>query len=174
MMLQRAKMLTALAAGLIGVIFLLPVAFNVKGQSRKGRLSWPKKEGAYTATSSATIPAFPRKWSGYRRDSKSDGTLRVFEGQGWQTIDELSPQQSGCSGGVFMFRWRVGNPNVRVVTAIGYSTDNIYKRARAGSYGYIYGTFCEQPMFRFADNARDDGSNSVDIYYEVEWWRAAP
>ena len=173
-MVQVAKMRLVLTIGLLGAVFLLPLAFNVKSQPRSRRLSWPKKEGAYIAKSSAAIPAFPRTLSGYRPVDNSNGTLRVFEGQGWQTIYEFPYQQNACDSSAFMIRWRVSNPNVRVVTAIGYSTDNPYTRARASSHGFMYGTACEQPMFRYADNVRDDGSNLVDIYYEVKFWRAAP
>jgi hypothetical protein len=182
-MMKTAKVRIGLAAVLLGAVFLLPTTFSVKSQSRNGRLSWPKKQGVYIAKSSATTPAFPRTLSGFRSENnkdfwgnsfKSSGSLRVFEGAGWEAIYEFPNTQNQCSAGVFMIRWRVANPNVRVVSAIGYSTDNPYTRASASGHGYMYGTNCEQPMFRFADNVRDDGANLVDVYYELKFWQAAP
>ena len=170
-----------IAVALLTAVSLLSGTFTVSSQSRRG--SWPRRQGVFVANSSATIPAFPRALSGYRSQGNRDfwgnpietlGTVRVFEGQSWETIFEFPNTQNQCSAGVFMVRWRVANPNIRVASAIGYSTDNPYTRARASSYGYMYGTNCEQPMWRLADNVRDDGGNLVDIYYELKFWRAAP
>lgn len=167
----------------LAVFCFLPVGFNASSQTRRTRTPWPKKQGAYVSTSSETIPDFPRALSGYRSEVNTDfwgnsfktrGSLRVFEGQGWETIYEFPNTQNGCSAGLFMIRWRVANPNVRVASAVGYSTDNPYTRARASNYGYMFGTNCEQPMFRYADNVKDDGSNLVDVYYELKFWQAAP
>lgn len=178
--LKTARLSVGLAAALLGAALLLPITL---GQTRRGGTSWPKRQGAYVATSSATIPAFPRALSGYRSEAGKDfwgnpfetrGTIRVFEGQGWETIYEFPNTQNSCSAGVFMIRWRVANPNVRVASATGYSTDNPSARARAAGYGYMYGHNCEQPMFRFADVVKDDGSNLVDVYYEIKFWQAVP
>ena len=77
-----------------------------------------------------------------------------------------------CSDGVFMIRWRSANPNVRTATNIGYSTDVLSGTAKTGAFGYMYGTNCEEPLFKFA--SAGDSSTLEDIYYELKFWRAAP
>ena len=141
------------------------------------------KEGAFTAKSSAKIPAFPKTLRGFRSSGKKDywgesfetsGSLRVFGGQSWETIydgpTEFPHTMNHCSDGVFMVRWRAAYPSVKVKSAVGYLTDNVTHTAPAASFGYMYGSSCEMPLFMFAKNNNELG----DIYYEVKFWKAAP
>ena len=145
--------------------------------------SWPKNQGVYIASSSETIPIFPRALSGYRSESNKDfwgetfasrGTLRIFDSNGWEGIPDFPSTMNGCSAGVFMIRWRSAHPNVCIASTLGYSTDVTYGKPKTGSFGYMYGNNCEQPLFRFADPHDSNETNLVDIYYELKFWQAAP
>jgi hypothetical protein len=80
---------------------------------------------------------------------------------------------NGCSAGVFMIRWRSANPEIRVQSSVRYS-GNTAAAVKTGSFGYMTGSNCEQPMFSFGDTTSANGSNLVDIYYELKFWQAAP
>jgi len=45
---------------------------------------------------------------------------------------------------------------------------------KIGSFGYMSGTNCEQPMFKFSGAVNGDKSTLVDVYYELKFWQAAP
>jgi TIR domain len=141
------------------------------------RPPWPEEMGAYVAASSETIPNFPEVLSGYRSENNKDfwgnafdcrGTIRVFDGNGWEGIWGFPNTMNGCSAGVFMIRWRSSSPDIPVSTIVGYAPDTAYGEAKTGSFGYMYGTNCEQPLFKVA------GASLVDVYYELKFWRAAP
>ena len=72
-----------------------------------------------------------------------------------------------------MIRWRLSNPNVLVQSSVRYSKD-VKAEMKAGSFGYMSGTNCEQPMFKFAGARNFDKSTLVDVYYELKFWQAAP
>lgn len=142
--------------------------------------SWPKDKGEYIATSSEGIPAFPRTLSGYRSENGKDfwdkpfpsrGTVRIFQGNDWQGLPSFPNTMNGCSSGVFMIRWRSSDPNVRVQSSVRYSK-NTSGTMKDGSFGYMSGTNCEQPMFKFGSTG--DKSTLVDVYYELKFWQAAP
>lgn len=150
--------------------------------------AWPKKLGAFTSISGKAIPAFPKtlrefRFSGRKKDYfgdafESTGTVRVFEGNEWETIydgaTEFPHTMNSCGKGEFMVRWRSANPQVKVLSAVGYLTDNITFKAKAANYGYLYGTNCQMPLFKFANAVGGNESTLVDIYYEVKFWEAAP
>lgn len=195
-MLQRNTMHIGITSGLLAAGFLLPIMLNVRSQTRSARPAWPKKEGVYIATSSETIPLFPRALTGYRSIRNKDywnepfastGAIRVFEGTGWEIITDSINQpnrkdrsanfplsMNHCSDGVFMIRWRSGNPNVRVASALGYHYSGVVSGTKTGRFGYMYGTNCEEPMFKFAGTLNGNRSGIVDIYYELKFWQAAP
>lgn len=146
---------------------------------------WPKRQGVYIAKSSAAIPAFPRKISEFRfaganrdfwgKHYDTEGSTRIFEGNDWEELYEFPNTMNHCTTGVWMLRWRSANPAVKISTRIA---NNNYDQGmtpwKTGTYGYMYGTNCEQPYFKFASVARGNGSNLVDIYYEIKFWKAAP
>ena len=70
-----------------------------------------------------------------------------------------------------MIRWRSSDPTVLVQSSVRYSKD-ITGTMKAGRFGYMSGTNCEQPMFKFG-SARN-GDTLVDVYYELKFWQAAP
>jgi len=167
------------------VIIVVAVLFfpTLVGAQRAGRPTWPKKEGVYLATSSKTIPLFARALTGYRDAGNMDfwdrpftlhGTIRIFEGTGWAEIPEFPNSGNHCGEGMFMIRWRSANPDVSVASTLGFSPDTGSVKAKIGSFGYMFGTNCEQPLFKFAGAVKGNKSNLVDIYYELKFWQAAP
>lgn len=143
--------------------------------------SWPKAMGEYVATSGESVPPFPSTLTGYRSSEGEDFwgkpyprpvPLRVFQGEGWQGLQDFPNTMNGCSAGVFMIRWRLSDPNVRVESSVRSGPDDTTANSKAGVFGYMVGSNCEQPMFRFA--AATDGSTLVDVYYEIKFWQAAP
>jgi hypothetical protein len=162
---------------LIAVLFLLGAA-----QSQQRRPAWPKQLDAYVATSSETIPLFPRTWSGFRSEDGKDfwgqpfsnrGTIRVFQGKDWQGISKFPNTMNGCSSGVFMIRWRSAYATDRIQTsAVNNAAVASRSQTKPGVFGYMSGTNCDQPMFKFADS--NNGDTLVDVYYELKFWQAAP
>ena len=162
---------------LVTVLFLLGAA-----QSQQRRPARPKQFGAYITTSSKTIPLFPNALSGYRFEEGKDfwgkpfssrGTIRVFKGQDWEGISKFPNTMNGCSSGVFMIRWRSAYATDRISTsAVNNAAVASKSETKPGVFGYMSGTNCDQPMFKFADSRNDD--TLVDIYYELKFWQAAP
>jgi hypothetical protein len=151
---------------------------------RPARQSWPKQSGTYIAPSSETIPPFPSEWSGYRFAAGTDfwgkpfsesGTIRVFQGGGWHGILNFPATMNGCSSGVFMIRWRSAHPDTPVESSVrSYNAAVAVDTKPAQGFGYMSGTNCEQPMFRFPDEPNRHGATLVDVYYELKFWQAAP
>jgi hypothetical protein len=175
---NRMKTYFGFAAVLIAVV--LPL--TATSQRSPDSPMWPKQAGAYIATSSEAIPAFPKQLSGYRSEEGKDfwskpfstkGTLRVFRGNDWQGIGKFPNTMNGCSSGVFMIRWRSAYPTDRIESTVAYSAAVASGSApKTGVFGYMSGTNCEQPMFKFAGSS--SGDTLVDIYYELKFWQAAP
>jgi hypothetical protein len=148
------------------------------------RPSWPQELGAYIASSSETIAAFPTEFSGYRHESGKDfwgksaiekGTIRIFQGRGWQGIHKFPATMNGCSSGVFMIRWRSAHPDSPIESSLrSYNGAIATDTKPAQGFGYMFGTNCHQPMFKFPDGPNPDGGTLVDVYYELKFWQAAP
>ena len=148
---------------------------------REHRLAWPKGKAPYIAASSDAIPPFPDMLTGFRpagedkdfwdKPFPAKGSVRVFAGAGWQGIPDFPKTMNGCSHGVFMIRWRSADSAVLVRSSVRYSTES-KRHEKAGAFGYMSGTNCEQPMFRFRN--ADNGATLVDVFYELKFWQAAP
>jgi hypothetical protein len=158
---------------------------NTTGQSNQhGQSRWPSEPGAYLAASSSTIPAFPSQLDGFRSERGMDfwgkpfrvtGTVRIFEGNGWQGIPKFPSTMNGCSSGYFMIRWRTASRYTAVESSVRPSATVAGRPgAKTGAFGYMSGTNCEQPMFDFGNIRRADGATLVDVYYELKFWQAAP
>jgi hypothetical protein len=139
---------------------------------------WSK--GVFVTTSSEVIPPFPLRLSGYRSEENKDfwnkpfplrGSIRVFNEKPLEGIPDFPNTMNGCSSGVFMIRWRSADPNVLIESSVRYSSD-VPGETKTGVFGYMSGTNCEQPMFRFRRSA--NGNTLVDVYYELKFWQAAP
>lgn len=163
-------------------VYLVLALFVEVGIS-SSRPSWPKynpKGGVYIAKSSETIPFFPKALSGYRSENNLDyfdnpfppkGRLRIFQSNVWTGIPDFPGWANRCGEGIFMLRWRSSNPDVHIVSTMAYAPTSSYiKNTQTGAFGYIYGTNCEQPWFKFIG----DPNTVADIYYEVKFWQAAP
>jgi hypothetical protein len=160
------------------------------GAQRAVRSGWPKKDGVYLATSSETIPAFPRVLTGHRPTGDLDywdnpltvelhGSVRISQGFGWQGIsDDFPMTMNHCSDGMFMIRWRSANPDVLVSSMLAHEINYRYpfpgNTVQTGRFGYMQGFNCVQPAFKFLRAINRNKSNLVDIYYELKFWRAAP
>jgi hypothetical protein len=158
-----------------GIQFALP-----ENQQSTTPPAWPNEQGVYIAETSEGIPTFPIMLSGYRSEENKDfwnnpflirGSIRVFEGGDWTGIWKFPNTMNGCSAGVFMIRWRSADPNVGIRASVRHSSTS-QGDEETGTFGYMSGTNCEQPMFKFAES-RHDG-NLADVYYELKFWRAAP
>ncbi len=157
------------------------------GGSQQGAVSleWPKDLGAYIATSSEDIPLFPCTLSGFRSEDGKDfwgkpfstrGWIRISQGNDWEGIWKFPNTMNGCSRGIFMIRWRSADPNILVHSVLAYSAAVASKsEAKTGIFGYMSGTNCDQPMFKFADSPyRIRGTLLVDLFYELKFWQATP
>lgn len=153
------------------------------GGQRKSRSVWPNKEGVYLATSSETIPQFARVLTGYRSTGNMDywdhpftlhGSIRIFQGNGWEGIPDFPMTMNHCSDGLFMFRWRSANPDVRLESALGYHYSGVIFARKTGTFGYMQGHNCEEPLFKIAGIRNRNESTLVDVYYKLKFWRAAP
>jgi hypothetical protein len=167
---------------ILAILVLIAGWQAVAAQAQRSTVEWPKDKGAYIATSSESIPTFPRTLSGYRSENDKDfwdkpflsrGTVRIFQGNGWQGLPKFPNTMNGCSSGVFMIRWRLSNANVLVQSSVRYSK-NVEAETKTGSFGYMSGTNCQQPMFKFEGTRNGDESTLVDVYYELKFWQAAP
>lgn len=145
---------------------------------------WTRNYGVNTATSSEAIPSFPDILSGYRFVGENKdfwgnsfdcrGSIRILQDNDWAGIQDFPNTMNNCSAGVFMIRWRSSNPDFSISSTVAYSEETV-SNGKSGKFGYMYGTNCEQPLFRFEGNLNDDNySYLVDIYYELKFWRAAP
>lgn len=133
------------------VVSLLATGLSLLGaqsQESTARPVWPKRMGEYLATSSERIPLFPRTLSGYRSEAGKDfwgkpfasrGTMRVFKGNEWEGLYQFPNTMNGCASGVFMIRWRLSDPEVRVQSSVRYSKDTAGTVTKPGSFGYICG-----------------------------------
>ena len=178
-MVHKARPPARIAACVVVAGFVMLTAFSAGLSSPTARSPWPKKRGVYTATSSETSPLFPLALSGYRSENNKDfwdhtfaskGSIRIFEGGGWTGIPDFPATMSGCSHGVFMVRWRTGLP---IESALGFHERTVSTGPKTGAFGYMYGTNCEQPMFRFVRTA-GNSSTLTDVFYELKFWQAAP
>lgn len=75
-----------------------------------------------------------------------------------------------------MIRWRSADTNIRVHSVVAHSSTVAAKEhMKTGVFGYMSGTNCAQPLFKFADSVyRVQGSLLVDLFYELKFWQAAP
>jgi hypothetical protein len=174
---------------IIAVFAALLLPFLADAQ-RAARSVWPKKDGVYLAKSSETIPPFPRTLSGYRATGNLDywdnplpftlhGSVRIHQGFGWQGIsDDFPMTMNHCSAGAFMLRWRSDNPDVLISSMLADEINYRYpfpgNTVQTGRFGYMQGFNCVQPAFKFSRAINGNKSNLVDIYYELEFWRASP
>ena len=145
-----------------GIQFALP-----RSHRSATRPAWPEQKGVYVSTSGEAIPNFPSTLSGYRSEDNEDfwnkpfpirGSIRLFGGNDWQAIPKFPNTMNGCSAGVFMIRWRSADPDVRVRASVRYSSES-KAGEKIGIFGYMSGTNCEQPMFKFAETLNRSKAN---------------
>jgi hypothetical protein len=167
----------------LGLVALFS-AVAMRASPLHAKSAWPAEQGANVTTSSEGIPVFPNRLSGFTSTAGQDfwgkpfpskGSVRIFQGQGWQGIPDFSNSSNGCSSGEFMIRWRSANPDVRLQSSARNSAESTFTdKVKTGTFGYISGNNCEQPMFKFAGTINGNESTLVDIFYELKFWQAAP
>lgn len=182
-MLQSIKGRTRMAAVISSSLLIVAIFLVGISSPKPPRAPWPKKLGVYISRSSDVTPSFPSRLTGFRsqggrdfwgRSFDSTGSIRVFEGNAWDGIPDFPNTMNHCSDGVFMIRWRSANPDVRIATTVGYSSEVTSGPTRIGSFGYMSGTNCEEPLFKFSGVRNSNEANLADIYYELKFWQAAP
>ena len=94
------------------------------------------------------------------------GQVRTFGNGSWQSIDQFPNTMNGCHNGVFMLRWR--SANGPVMSAVGWSTRKAdFKASNPASYGFMYGTNCQMPLFKSVQK-----SHINNVIYEVFYYQA--
>jgi hypothetical protein len=108
--------------------FLATAFFSLGAEAQRSaaRPGWPISKGVYIATSSESIPLFPRTLSGYRSEDEQDfwnksfpsrESVRVFEGHDWRGLQKFPLTMNGCTAGVFMIRWRSSDPDLPILSS---------------------------------------------------------
>jgi hypothetical protein len=172
--------------GLVALAIAFSNALEMVASPLHAQPVWPTQPGANVTTSSESIPPFPERLSGFISEAGKDfwgkpfpsrGTMRIFQGQSWQGIPNFPNSMNHCGSGAFMIRWRSANPDVRAQSSARYrsvQSSEISESIKTGAFGYMSGTNCEQPMFKFGGTINKNASTLVDIYYELKFWQAAP
>jgi hypothetical protein len=124
---------------------------------------------------SQSVPSFPSSISGTSRLGSWRTTVRLFEGDGWSYIPEWrGPSANRCYEYVWAVRWRSANPDVTLRAGAYAAPDITIKGAKPGGAGYISGTSCNAPEFRFGSAINGNQSNLVDVYVEWRVWTVKP
>jgi hypothetical protein len=124
---------------------------------------------------SQSVPAFPSSISGTSRLGSCRTTVRLFEGDRWSYIPEWrGPSANLCYEHVWAVRWRSANPDVTVRAGAYAVPDITIERAKPGGAGYISGTSCNAPEFKFGSAINGNESNLVDVYVEWRGWTVKP
>lgn len=105
----------------------------------------------------------------------------MFEGDAPQSITDCSSNAGGCSEfpdtqnscgkGLFILRWRTDNPDVSIASSTEFGR-TVPSAQKAGKKGYIIGSNCHRPLFGFGKVEGRNGSNLVDVTYEVRFWKS--
>ena len=142
--------------------------------------SWPKEQGVYTAATAKQIPAFPAKLAGFQPRPGEDyfgetfpstGTVTVAEDDDWEFIEDFSYSGIDCIAGVYTLRWQLSDPAVTIRTAIENPRDKPPPPMPTGSFGYMYGSSCTQPRFKFVSSTGKNKAISVVVQYEIKFWK---
>jgi hypothetical protein len=139
-----------------------------------------ENSGSFISASRQSLPNFPATIPGFYHESGKDfwgkpfeerGTIRLFDGSKWEGIPEFPSSSNGCGNGRFMVRWRSANPDVVIKAGISFGWTSATS-VKDGMQGYIVGSNCHSPVFKFSHTKNGNQSNLVDVYYEVKFWRA--
>ncbi len=140
---------------------------------------WPSSSfyppRAETVAARNQIPKFPLALPKFIRVPGRDfwnrpvnerGQVRTFGNESWQSINEFPNTMNGCHNGVFLLRWR--SANGPVLSAVGWSTKKAdFKANKPASYGYMYGTNCQMPLFKSIQN-----NHINNVIYEIFFYQA--
>lgn len=134
---------------------------------------------AFPADNKKSMPKFLTNIEGYQyrpgyswwgKPIKETGQIRTFGNDTWETIDDFPNSMNGCYNGIFLIRWRSANGPVQSavgfgpMAGLGYKTVTI--ASRPSTYGYMYGTNCQLPLFKSAHQ------NQINnIAYQVKYFK---
>ncbi len=144
--------------------------------------AWPKEQGVYTAATAKQIPGFPTKLVGFQPRTGEDyfgetfastGMVTVGEDDDWEFIEDFPYSGIDCIAGVYTLRWQLSDPAVKIQTTIENPGNKPPPPMATGSFGYMYGSSCTQPRFRFVSSTGKNKANSADVSYEVRFWKTA-
>ena len=135
------------------------------------------------------MPSQPTKIKGWEYKSNQDywgsafkgtGEIRVFDdGKPQSVLDCMSASsgciqfpatQNSCSSGIFILRWRSMNPDVQIAATTQFA-GLLNKDWKEGTKGYLIGTNCHAPLFKFHSVSNKNGSSLADIRFDVRMWR---
>ena len=135
---------------------------------------------------SEKAPEFPESIPDYvLADSYGYDYVRLFSESSWEVpIKELDPKRNGgasmsCQPFYWVIRWRSNNPDVIIKTAIGLTDYGKFdklssSKTPSGGAGYIEGSSCVVPGFRFDRAINGNRSNLVDLNFEYQIWEYKP
>ena len=170
---NQMKLFTAIAAAaVIGTSLITANPVQASYQ-------WPVKSfyppRAQTVSTRNQIPKFPLSLPEFVRVPGRDfwnkpinerGQVRTFGNESWQTINQFPNTMNGCHNGVFLLRWR--SANGPVMSAVGWSTRKAdFKASNPASYGFMYGTNCQMPLFKSVEKSRIN-----NVIYDVFYYQA--
>ncbi len=144
--------------------------------------AWPTEQGVYTSSNAKQIPAFPTKLAGFQprpgedyfgENFRSTGTVTVDEDDDWQFIEDFPYSGIDCIAGVYTLRWQLSDPAVKIRTAIENPGNKPPPPMPTGSFGYMYGSSCTQPRFKFVSSTGKNKATSIDVLYEIRFWKTA-
>jgi len=167
---KRLAILNSIATSMAAcLVFNMPVLAGDR---------WPTKgfypPQAFAVNSRSNIPRFPSSLPEFYRVPGRDfwnkpvnerGQVRTFGDGEWQSIHDFPNTMNGCHNGVFLLRWR--SSSGPVLSAVGTRFNADFKAPKPSSYGYMYGTNCQKPLFQ---SIRSSSINNV--MYEVLFFQA--
>lgn len=174
--------------GLLSTLTGLLNYFGLNGQTLLHKVTtkeWNTEIGIHASNNIADLPEFPTKLKGFQPTKEGtdyfgdkieqEGTVRVMAGE-WQGIEKFPASMNDCSQGMYMLRWRTSNEQAQVDSGSSYMVEGLNEKDATivtGNSGYITGTNCEQPFFRFKP-ADSNSGNMVDVSYKLMFWKIAP
>jgi hypothetical protein len=117
---------------------------------------------------------------------KTRGTVRLFQGDDstkWQSLPSSNNEDTGfpgsmnrCGAGMWLVRWRADHPHALIEAAVGFNweDDPVVLKSKIGRFGYMKGTKCDEPMFRFSKMTDGSTSQMIDLRYEIRFFEVRP
>jgi hypothetical protein len=109
---------------------------------------------------------------GYSLADENRETVRVFDDEQWQLLEQFPATMNGCDQQRFYIRWRSLDPTAEVeATWVSSDGSEIENKAVRGSAGWQSNYGCSQPAFRLRKSG--SGSTLDDVVVDVQRWQAS-